>query len=250
MIVCKRRKKLVLKNTSASIMDTFMANTMCPSLVRCLLYWESTRTSKERQRLTLGVCPIQESILYRCLSYTGVNLIQVSIMTELTVCPKSYISILILTLVVNLEVNLMNRQSQQQVSQQQSHPLSLRLHQCHRTKSRGSRPVRELLLLLHKLQLIWMEPLQLLPPRLCLQMWQWQVVMLHHQERNLESRMCKCIVCKSCFPHDCCNGLNHCIKCNVVSTLPLPSPSSLLNVPKVHCNTVADFSAKILTFCV
>ena len=171
-------------------------------------------------------------------------------MRDLSVCANSSISILILTLVVNLEVNLMSPRSQQQVSQQRSHPLSLRLHQCHRTKSRGSRPARELLLLLHKLQLIWMEPLQLLLPRLCWQMWQRQVVMLHHRERNLESRMCKCKVCKSCFPHDCCNGLNHCIKFNVVSILPLPSPSSLLNVPKVHCNTVADFSAKILTFCV
>ena len=248
MIVCKRRKKLVLKNTSASIMDTFMANTMCPSLVRCLLYWESTRRRKERQGLTLGVCLKQVSILYRCLSCTGVHLIQVSIMRDLSVCANSSISILILTLVVNLEVNLMNRQSQQQVSQQQSHLLSLRLHQCHRTKSRGSRPARELLPLLHKPQLIWMEPLQLLPPRLCWQMWQRQVVMLHHRERNLESRMCKCIVCKSCFAHDYCEGFNHWI--NVVSTLPLPSPSSLLNIPEVHCNTVADFSAKGLTFCV
>ena len=229
-------------------MDTFMANTMCPSLVRCLLYWESTRRRKERQGLTLGVCLKQVSILYRCLSCTGVHLIQVSIMRDLSVCANSSISILILTLVVNLEVNLMSPRSQQQVSQQRSHPLSLRLHQCHRTKSRGSRPARELLPLLHKPQLIWMEPLQLLPPRLCWQMWQRQVVMLHHQERNLESRMCKCIVCKSCFPHDYCGGLNQSI--NVISTLPLPSPSSLLNVPKVHCNTVADFSAKVLTFCV
>ena len=169
-------------------------------------------------------------------------------MRDLSVCANSSISILILTLVVNLEVNLMSPRSQQQVSQQRSHPLSLRLHQCHRTKSRGSRPARELLPLLHKPQLIWMEPLQLLPPRLCWQMWQRQVVMLHHRERNLESRMCKCIVCKSCFPHDYCSGLNQSI--NVISTLPLPSPSSLLNVPKVHCNTVSDFSAKGLTFCV
>lgn len=172
-------------------MDTFMANTMCPSLVRCLLYWESTRRSKERQRLTLGVCLKQVSILYWCLSCSGVCLIQVSIMTDLSVCPNSSIFILILTLVVNLEVNLMSPQSRQQVSQQQSHPLSLRLHQYHRTKSRGSHPVREPLPLLHKPQLIWMEPLQLLLPHLCWQMWQRQVVMLHHRERNLESRMCK-----------------------------------------------------------
>ena len=169
-------------------------------------------------------------------------------MRDFSVCLKSFIFILIFTLVVNLEVNLMSPRSQQQVSQQRSHPLSLRLHQCHRTKSRGSRPARELLPLLYKPQLIWMEPLQLLLPRLCWQMWQRQVVMLHLQERNLESRMCKCIVCKSCFPHDYCGGLNHSI--NVISTLPLPSLSSLLNVPKVHCNTVADFSAEGLTFCV
>ena len=212
-------------------MDTCMANTMCPSLVRCLLYWESTTRSKERQGLTLGV-----------------HLIQLSIMRDLSVCLKSFIFILIFTLIVNLEVNLTSPQSRQQVSQQRSHPLSLRLHQCHQTKSRGSHPVRELLPLLHKPQLIWMEPLQLLLPHLCWQMWQRQVVMLHHQERNLESRMCKCIVCKSCFAHDYCEGFNHWI--NVVSTLPLPSPSSLLNVPKVHCNTVADFSAEGLTFCV
>ena len=64
------RKKLVLKKTSASIMDTFMADAMCPSLVRCLLYWESTRRSKERQGITLGVHLVQVSILYRfdCLA--------------------------------------------------------------------------------------------------------------------------------------------------------------------------------------